>query len=282
MSPRYSLGSKTPEDPYPRFTLGILARIGIRLGLIVGTVLTALALWLGRHAEIDTMIDLSRPTAFAPKAPQAHAPGRLPDPRHEGNMNQPRNLNGRIIMLSYPICDGSLTAISHTFDMLRMKPEDATRNTIAGMLGIPVERVALDQPRFEILVAEIQPDVKARLIAELGTESATPRDIQSAVRSLGIEEDALFTLSRRVPVTLRMLQLGDPDPAVRAIVHAAQVYASNVVSGQNHPLPENHTARMAILPFPGQIIYPEINVRTLQPGSLPQSVSKEEGAPWMR
>ena len=26
MSPRYSLGSKTPEDPYPRFTLGILAR----------------------------------------------------------------------------------------------------------------------------------------------------------------------------------------------------------------------------------------------------------------
>src|SRR5262249_40555350 len=154
--------------------------------------------------------------------------------------------------------------ISHTIDMLRMRPEDATRNTIAELLGIPVEKVALDQPLFELLVGEIHPEVKAGLIAELGTESATPRDIQTAVRSLGIEENELYMLSRRVPVTLRMLQQGDPDPAVRPILHAAQVYAWNVVSGKEHPMPKNHTARMASVPCPWLSLYPEINVRSLR------------------
>src|SRR5262249_7543401 len=118
---------------------------------------------------------------------------------------------------------------------------------------------------------EIHPEVKAALIAELGTESATPRDIDKAVRSLGIEEDALFTLSRRVPVTLRLLQHGDPDPAVRTIVHAAQAYAWNVATFRNDPLPETHTAKLAILSFPGQPAYPESNLKSLQPGSLPLS-----------
>jgi hypothetical protein len=262
---------------YPPVTLGTLGRLGIRLGLIVGAVLTGVALWLGRHAEIGMTIDLSRPTAFAPKAPQAHAPGRLPDRQQEGLMNQPRSLNGRVVMVSSSICEDPLTEI-FAFDMLSKKPEDATRN-IADLLGIPVERVALDQPLFELLVAEIQPEVKARLIEELGTESATPRDIQNAVRSLGIEENALFTLSRRVPVTLRMLHHGDPDPAVRAILHAAQVYAWNVVSCRNDPLPENHAARPADCPSPGQPAYPEINVRSLLPGSLPPSVRKDEARP---
>jgi hypothetical protein len=279
MSPRYSIGSKTLEDPYPRFTLGILVRMGIRLGWIVGAVLTGVALWLGRHAETGTTIDLSRPTAFAPKAPQAHAPGRLPERRHEGNMDQPRNLDGRVVLVSPFICDGlccrgepSLAGFSHTFRMLRMRPEDATRNKIAELLDVPVAKLALDQPLFELLVGEIHPEVKAALIAELGTESATPRDIDKAVRSLGIEEDALFTLSRRVPVTPRLLQHGDPDPAVRTIVHAAQAYAWNVATGKEHPLPKNHAAGMAALPFPGLPDYPEINVRSLLPGFLPLSV----------
>ena len=279
MSPRFSIGLKRPEDPYPRFTLGILAHMAIRLGWIVGTVLTGVALWLGRHAEIDTMIDLSRPTAFAPKVPQAHAPGLLPDRQQEGLMNQPRSLNGRVVMVSSVIFDGSSAGISHMMDMLLMKPEDATLYKIAELLDIPVEKVTLDRPLFELLVCEIHPEVKAGLIAELGTESATPRDIQNAVRSLGIEDNALFTLSQRVPVTLRLLQQGDPDEEVRAIFHAAQVYAWNVVSGKSHPLPENHAARPAALPFPGLSVSPEINVRSLQAGSLPQSVSKEEGGP---
>jgi hypothetical protein len=164
-------------------------------------------------------------------------------------------------------------------DMLRMKPEDATLYKIAELLDIPVEKVTLDQPLFELLVCEIHPEVKAALIAELGTESATPRDIQNAVRSLGIEENELFTLSRRVPVTLRLLQHGDPDPAIRTIVHAAQVYAWNVVSGKEHPLPENHTARMASIPYPGLPIHAERNVRSLLPGSLPPSVRKDEARP---
>jgi hypothetical protein len=279
MSPRFSLRSKTPEDPYPRFTLGILARMAIRLGWILGAVLTGIAFWLGRHAEIGTTIDLSRPTAFAPKAPQAHAPGLLPDRRHEGNLNQPRNLNGRVVLVSSVIFDGSAAGISHMMDMLRMKPEDATLYKIAELLDIPVEKVALDRPLFELLVCEIHPEVKAGLIAELGTESATPRDIENEVRSLGIEDNALFTLARRVPVTLRLIQHGDPDPAIRTIFHAAQVYAWNVVSGKEHPLPENHTARLASLPDPGLPVYPEINIRSLQPGSLPLSVRKDEVCP---
>jgi hypothetical protein len=279
MSPRFSLVSKTPEDPYPHFTLGILVRMGIRLGWIVGVVLTGLALWLGRHAETGTMVDLSRPTAFAPQAPQAKAPGLLPERRHEGILNQPRNFNGRVVLVSSVIFDGSAAGISHMMDMLLMKPEDATRDKIAELLDIPVEQVTLDRPLFELLVCEIHPEVKAALIAELGTESATPREIQNAVGSLGIEEDALFTLARRVPVTLRLLQQGDPDPEVRAIVHAAQVYARNVVSGQNQPQPENHVARLASLPDPGLPDYPEINVRSLQPGSLPPSVREDEVCP---
>src|SRR5262249_18726379 len=155
--------------------------------------------------------------------------------------------------------------------MLRMKPEDATPNTIAELLDIPVEKLTLDRPIFELFVGEIHPEVKARLIEELGTESATPREIQNVVRSLGIEEE-LFILSRRVPVTLRVLQHGHANPEVKALLHAAQVYAWNVVSGQNHPLPENHAVRPAALTFPELSIYPEINVRSLLPGSLPPSV----------
>src|SRR5262249_60414869 len=157
---------------------------------------------------------------------QAHAPGRLPDRQYEGIMSQPRNLNGRVVLVSPFLCDSprcrvdpSLAGISHTRDMLRMKPEDATPNRIAELLDVPVAKLALDQPLFELLVCEIHPEVKAALIAELGTESATPRDIDKTVRSLGIEDNALFTLSRRVPVTLRLLQHGDPDPEVRVIFH---------------------------------------------------------------
>jgi hypothetical protein len=279
MSPRFSIGLKRPEEPYPCFTLGILARMAIRLGLILGAVLTGLALWLGRHAEIGTTIDLSRPTAFAPKAPQAHAPGRLPDRRREGNMNQPRNLSGRVVMVSPLLCDGHMTKNSHMFEMLCMKPEDATRDKIAELLGIPVEKVALDQPLFELLVAEIHPEVKAGLIAELGTESATPRDIQTAVRSLGIEDNALFVFSRRVPVTLRVLQHGYANPEVKALLHAAQVYAWNVLSFRSDPLPENHSARLVTLPFPGLPAYLESNLRSLQPGALPQSDRQAAAAP---
>jgi hypothetical protein len=279
MSPRLSLGLKRPEDPYPRFTLGTLARIGIRLGLILGAVLTVLALWLGRHAEIDTMIDLSRPTAFAPKAPQAHAPGRLPDPRHEGLMNQPRNLNGRVVLVSPLIFDGFMNVTAHMLEILHMKPEDATRNKIAELVGIPIEKVTLDRPLFELLVAEIHPEVKAGLIAELGTKSATPREIQNAVRSLGVEENELFVFSRRVPVTLRVLQHGHADPEVKTLLHTAQVYAGNVLSFRNDPLPENHTARLVTLPFPGLPAHLESNLRSLPPGSLPPSVRKDEVCP---
>src|SRR5262249_15844942 len=224
-------------------------------------------------------IDLSRPTAFAPQVPQAHAPGRLPDRRREGNMNQPRNLSGRVVMVSPLLCDGLMTKNSHMFEMLCMKPQDATRDKIAELLGIPVEKVALDQPLFELLVAEIHPDVKAGLIAELGTASTTPREIQNAVRSLGIEENELFVFSRRVPVTLRVLQQGHANPEAKALLHAAQVYAGNVLSFRNDPLPENHTARLVTLPFPGLPAHLESNLRSLQPGSLPPSVQKEEGAP---
>ena len=283
MSPRFSLGSKTPEGPYPRFTLGILARMAIRLGWILGAVLTGLAFWLGRHAETGTTIDLSRPTAYAPQAPQAYALGRLPDRRYEGIMSQPRNLNGRVVLVSPFLCDSprchvdpSLAGISHTRDMLRMKPEDATPNRIADLLDVPVAKLALDQPLFELLVAEIHPEVKAGLIAELGTESATPREIHNAARSLGVEENELFVLSRRVPVTLRVLQQGHADPEVKALLHAAQVYAWNDRSFRNDPLPENHTARLVTLPsrrvtlpFPELPGYLEINLRSLQPGSLP-------------
>jgi hypothetical protein len=185
-----------------------------------------------------------------------------------------------VIMIS-SIIDGSLTGegITHALELLRMRPEDATRDKIAELLDIPVERVALDQPLFELLVAEIHPEVKAGLIAALGTESATSRDIQNAVRSLGVEENEFFVLSRRVPVTLRVLHHGHTDPEVKDLLHAAQVYAWNAISFGAMIPSENHTAILATHPFPGQPAYPEINLRFLQPGSLPQSDRQEEGAP---
>jgi hypothetical protein len=246
-----------------------------------GVVLTGLAVWLGRHAQIEYTIDLSRPPAYAPQAPNGNAPGLRADRTHQDALNQPRNLNGSVVMISSIIGDSSIvgTGIAHALELLRMQPEDATPNKIAELLDIPVEKVTLDQPLFELLVAEIHPEVKAGLIAELGTESATPREIRNAARSLGFEENELFVLSRRVPVTLRVLQQRHADPEVKALLHAAQVYAWNVLSLGAMIPSENHAAQLAPRPIPGLPAYPESNLRFLLPGSLPQSDRQAEGGP---
>ena len=197
MRPRPVIGSEKVEEQYPPLTLGTLASIGTRLALIVGAVLSGVAIWLGRNAEIDTTTDFSRPAAFAPNSPKVNSPGLLPDRTHHGTLNQPRNLNGLIVIILYYFNVSPEMGTPHALELLRMKPADATPKKIAELLDLPEEQVTLDRPLAELLVAEIDPEAKAKLIEELATESATPREIQTAARSLGMEAEELFILSAR-------------------------------------------------------------------------------------
>jgi hypothetical protein len=266
MSPLFSLGSQNPDDPDPPALLGILGHLAKRLGLIVAAVLTGLVIWLVGVASTH------KRTALSPSDADERVP---PDLGHDRTFNRPRNLNGKVVIIFHRYFDNPLMGNHKAFELLRMKPEDATRPAIAGLLGIPVEQVAPDRTLVELLIAEMDPELKARLIAELGAESATPQEIQAAVRSLGIEEKNLFIISRRVPVTLQMLQRGSPDPEVKTFLDTARVYAWNQVPGHDHPLPENHTARRAWISLPpARPVFLEVNVRSWSPGVLPLSVRR--------
>src|SRR4029079_10221078 len=118
---------------------------------------------------------------------------------------------GRVIMIHPLSHDGSIWGIFRALELLRMNPEDATPRKIAEWLEVPGEEVNPDRPLVELLVGEVDPQVKARLIAELGTASATPGEIQDLARSLRIDNKRILTISKRVPLTLRMFERGIQD-----------------------------------------------------------------------
>jgi hypothetical protein len=263
MSPLFSRGSQSSEETYLPIALGILVKIGKRLRFIVGGVLVGLAIWLGGHARTDNTTDATVP----------------PEQWEDDAFNQPRNLQGRVVVIAPTLQEDPMIALGNAPELLRLDSESATPPKIAALLSIPVEKVTPDRPLLELLIGEIDPALKAKLIAELGTENATPGEIHTAARTLGMEETKLFILSRRVPVTLRMLQQGSQDQEVNVLLDTAQAYAWNTVPGHNRPLPENHTAKIARPPFPGLTPYIEVNIRSLSPRSLPSSVGEEEVRP---
>jgi hypothetical protein len=264
MSPLFSRGSQSSDDTYLPIVLGILVNIGKRLGFIVVGALTGLAIWLGGHARTDKTADATVP----------------PEQRKDDAFDQRRNLHGRVVIIAPTLQDqeNPMIVLEHALELLRLDSESATPPKITELLGIPVEKVTPDRPLLELLIGEIDPALKAELIAELGTESATAGQIQGAARSLGIEGKKLFILSRSVPVTFPMLQQGSQDPEVAVLLDTAKAYAWSVVPGHNRPLPENHTAKLGV-PFPGRPSYAEVNARTLSPRSLPPRVGEEEVRP---
>jgi hypothetical protein len=271
MSPRFSFESRNSKDHFPAAILGFLINVGKRLGLIASAAITGVTIWLGCPARTDKTMDPTRPDAAVSR--------RLPEGRHKDPFHQPRNLHGRVIMILSFDHDESIWGIFRALELLRMKPEDATPRKIAEWLEVPVEEVNPDRPLVELLVAEVDPQVKARLIAALGTASATPGEIQAAARTLGIDHKRILTIPQRIPLTLRMFQRGIPDEEVRTVFEATKAYARNWVPDSGFPMPANQTERLAIVPLAGKPVYPEINVRFLQPGSLPLSVRKDEARP---
>jgi hypothetical protein len=263
MSPLFSRGPQSSEETYLPIALGILVNIGKRLGFIVGGALTGLAIWLAGHARTDKTADATVP----------------PEQWEDDAFNQPHNLQGRVVIIAPTLQEDPMMVLGNAPELLRLDSESATPQKIAALLSIPVEKVTPDRPLLELLIGEIDPALKAKLIAELGTENVTPGEIHTAARTLGIEENKLFILARRVPVTLPMLQQGSQDQEVKVLLDTARAYAWNTVPGQNRPLPENHTAKFARPPFPGEPPSIEVNVRSLSLRSLPSSVGEEEVRP---